>query len=98
MTKDTIPESRSRLAKLLADGRGGAQGAQAVASLSKRPSGASLGTIRVGAADNNIWFGWRVGIPTAAFKQLTWSDALVHADTLGLASIEASSSQKTSPE
>src|SRR5438105_1874061 len=77
---------------------GGAQNAPAVASLSKRPSGSSLGTIRVGAADNNIWFGWRVGIPTAAFKQLSWSEALVHADTLGVASVEASSMQKTSPE
>jgi type 1 glutamine amidotransferase/sugar phosphate isomerase/epimerase len=69
-----------------------------VVSLSKRPTGASLGTIRVGAADNNIWFGWRVGIPSAAFKQLSFSEALVHADTLGVATVEASSSQKTSPE
>src|SRR5437870_11401649 len=79
-------------------GRGGGQNQPAVASLSKRPSGSSLGTIRVGAADNNIWFGWRVGIPTAAFRQLTFSEALVKADTLGVASVEASSAQKVSPE
>src|SRR5882724_2106365 len=81
-----------------AGGRGGGRGAaqaQPVASLSKRPSGSSLGTIRVGAADNNIWFGWRVGIPSAAFKQLTFSEALVHADTLGVTNVEASSTQKT---
>ena len=30
------------------------------------PDRSSLGTIRVGAADNNIWFGWRVGVPTTA--------------------------------
>jgi len=78
-------------------GRGG-QAAPPVASLSQRPAGSSLGTIRVGAADNNIWFGWRVGIPTAAFKQLTWSDALAKADTLGVASIEVASTQRVSPE
>jgi type 1 glutamine amidotransferase/sugar phosphate isomerase/epimerase len=79
-------------------GRGGAAAGPPVASLSQRPSGSSLGTIRVGAADNNIWFGWRVGIPTAAFKQLTFSEALAKADTLGVASVEASSAQKVSPE
>src|SRR5215831_16694445 len=78
-------------------GRGG-QAAPPVASLSQRPSGSSLGTIRVGAADNNIWFGWRVGIPTAAFRQLSWSEALAKADTLGVASVEVSSGQKVSPE
>src|SRR6185369_4974701 len=31
-------------------------------------------------------------------KQLSWSEALMHADTLGVASVEVSSSQKTSPE
>ena len=42
----------------------------AVPSISQRPTGSSLGTIRVGASDNNIWFGWRVGVPTAALKPL----------------------------
>ncbi|HXB69837.1 MAG TPA: ThuA domain-containing protein [Candidatus Acidoferrales bacterium] len=79
------------------EGAGG-RGAQTVASISKRPSGSSLGMIRVGAADNNIWFGWHVGIPSAAFKQLTLSEALVHADTLAVTGVEASSMQKVSPE
>lgn len=79
-------------------GRGGGQNAPLVASISQRPPGSSLGTIRAGAADNNIWFGWRVGIPAAAFKQLTFSDALSKADTLGVTGVEASSSQKVSPE
>src|ERR1700730_16409799 len=78
-------------------GPGGGQNAPLVASISQRPPGSSLGTIRAGAADNNIWFGWRVGIPSAAFKQLTLSDALANADTLGVASGGASTSQMTHP-
>src|SRR5271165_2044130 len=58
---------------------------------------AGLGTIRLGASDN-LWFGWRVGIPSAAFKQLTFSEALVHADTLLVTCVEASSTQTVSPE
>jgi type 1 glutamine amidotransferase/sugar phosphate isomerase/epimerase len=57
-----------------------------------------LGTIRVGAADNNIWFGWHVGIPSADFRQLTLSDALAKADTLGVTGVEASSMQKLGPD
>ncbi len=76
----------------------GAPAAPAVPNLSLRPTGASLGTIRAGAADNNIWFGWHVGIPTAAFRQLTFSDALAKADTLGVTGVEAASSQRLSPE
>src|SRR6476659_3782633 len=79
-------------------GRGGAPAAPAVPNLSQRPTGASLGTIRIGASDNNIWFGWRVGIPSAAFRQLTWSEALTKADTLGVSGVEASSSQRVSAE
>ncbi len=75
-----------------------AQNAPPVPNLSLRPTGSSLGTIRAGAADNNIWFGWRVGIPTADFKQLTFSETLAKADTLGVTGVEASSSQKLSPE
>ena len=41
-----------------------------VPSISQRPTGASLGTIRVGAADDNIWFGWRVGVPSTAIARL----------------------------
>jgi type 1 glutamine amidotransferase len=75
--------------------RGGGQ--PQIVSVSVKPSGGSLGTIRLGAADERIWFGWRVGIPSAAFRQLTLSDAAAKADELGLGSIEASSSQKISP-
>ena len=72
------------------------RGAPPVPSISKRPP-AGLGTIRLGASDN-LWFGWRVGIPSAAFKQLTFSEALVHADTLLVTCVEASSTQTVSPE
>jgi type 1 glutamine amidotransferase len=80
-------------------GRGGAQpAAPAVPSLSQRPSGSSLGTIRVGAADNNIWFGWRVAIPAAEFKQLSFSEVLPKSDLLGVTGIEMTNTQRTSPE
>jgi hypothetical protein len=72
--------------------------APAVPSTSQRPTGSSLGTIRVGAADNNIWFGWRVAMPAAALKSLTFSEALARADVLSVASVEASSTQQVSPE
>ena len=79
-------------------GPGGGRGAQlpAVPSISKRPP-AGLGTIRLGAADR-LWFGWQVGIPSAAFKQLTLSEVLVQADTLLVTGVEASSTQTVSPE
>jgi type 1 glutamine amidotransferase/sugar phosphate isomerase/epimerase len=79
-------------------GRGGAQTGPAIPNLSLRPTGASLGTIRVGAADNNIWFGWHVGIATADFKQLTFAEAIVKSDLLGVTGVEASSSQRIAPE
>jgi len=78
-------------------GRGG-QNAPAIPNLSLRPTGASLGTIRVGAADEKIWFGWRVGIPAADFKQLTFAEAITKSDTLGVTGVEASSSQRIAPE
>ncbi|HKE25443.1 MAG TPA: ThuA domain-containing protein [Bryobacteraceae bacterium] len=78
-------------------GRGG-QNAPAIANLSLRPTGASLGTIRVGAADEKIWFGWRVGIPATDFKQLTFAEAITKSDTLGVTGVEASSSQRIAPE
>jgi len=77
-------------------GRGGNQ--PAVISQSVRPSGSSLGTIRLGAQDDKIWFGWKVGIPAAAFKNLTFAEAAVKADALGLGSIEGFDTQKISPE
>jgi len=81
-------------------GRGGAQqqAAPPVPSISQRPNGSSLGTIRGGAADNNIWFGWRVGMPAASIKGLTFSEALAKSDILSVTSVEASSTQITSPE
>jgi type 1 glutamine amidotransferase len=57
----------------------------AVPSISRRPNGTSLGTIRVGAADNNIWFGWRVAMPSIAIKGLTLSEALARADDYPIA-------------
>jgi hypothetical protein len=51
-----------------------------VPSISQRPSGASLGTIRVGAADEKMWFGWRVAMQAAAMKGMTLSDTLARAD------------------
>ncbi len=63
-----------------------------IPSISQRPSGASLGTIRIGAADNNIWFGWRVAMPANAIKGMTLSDVLARADApLGLAAVEVPS-------
>jgi type 1 glutamine amidotransferase/sugar phosphate isomerase/epimerase len=65
---------------------------QPVPSISQRPSGASLGTIRIGAADTNIWFGWRVAMPANAIKGMALSDVLARADApLGLAGVEAQS-------
>ena len=58
-----------------------------------RPTGSSLGTIRVGAADNNIWFGWRVGVPGAAIKSLTLSEMLPKVDVLSVANVEVSNTQ-----
>jgi sugar phosphate isomerase/epimerase/type 1 glutamine amidotransferase len=69
-----------------------------VPSISQRPTGAGLGTIRVGAADEKIWFGWRVGIPSTAIAGLTFSAALAKADTLSVSSVEAGGPQLTAYE
>jgi type 1 glutamine amidotransferase/sugar phosphate isomerase/epimerase len=79
-------------------GRGGSAAAPSVPSVSKRPNGGGLATIRMGAPDNNMWFGWRVALPTASFRGLTFSDALAKADVIPVASVEASSTQITSYE
>jgi type 1 glutamine amidotransferase/sugar phosphate isomerase/epimerase len=84
-------------------GRGGAGGrggpnVPAIPNLSQRPTGASLGTIRVGAADEKIWFGWHVGISSADFRQLTLAEAVVKSDLLGVTGVEASSTQRIAPE
>jgi type 1 glutamine amidotransferase/sugar phosphate isomerase/epimerase len=69
-----------------------------IPSLSMRPTGSSLGTIRVGAADRNIWFDWRVGVPGTAIKSLTLSEVLPKIDVLAVASVEVSSAQAVAPE
>jgi len=77
---------------------GAAQPPPQVPSISQRPTGSSLGTIRAGAADNTIWFGWRVAIPVSAFRQLTLSDALAKADIMSVTGVEASSRDTVSAE
>lgn len=69
-----------------------------VPSISQRPTGSSLGTIRVGASDNNIWFGWRVGIPSTSIRGLSFSEVLAKADILSVASVEVSSTHTVSAE
>ncbi|RZU29720.1 ThuA domain-containing protein [Edaphobacter modestus] len=46
----------------------------------------------------NHLLGWRVGIPSNAFRSLSFSEAAALADALGLSSIEGVSSQKVSPQ
>ena len=77
---------------------GVAQQAPQVPSVSKRPNGGGLATIRMGAPDNTMWFGWRVAAPMASLKGMTFSEALARADVWPVASVEASSSQITSFE
>jgi len=50
-------------------------------SASIRTNG-TLGTIRLGAADDGVWFGWNVGIPAAAFRKLAFSEAAAKACSL----------------
>ncbi|OLC76837.1 MAG: hypothetical protein AUH72_18410 [Acidobacteria bacterium 13_1_40CM_4_65_8] len=69
-----------------------------IPSISQRPTGSSLGTIRAGAADKNIWFDWRVGVPGTAIKSLTFSEVLPKVDLASVTSVEASSTQTVSPE
>jgi sugar phosphate isomerase/epimerase/type 1 glutamine amidotransferase len=69
-----------------------------VPSISQRPTGASLGTIRIGAADDKIWFGWRVGVPSTAIAGLTFSAVLARTDVLSVTSVEAVGTQITAAE
>jgi type 1 glutamine amidotransferase/sugar phosphate isomerase/epimerase len=69
-----------------------------VPSISQRPNGSSLSTIRGGASDDKIWFGWRVGVPSTAIAGLTFSAALAKSDVLGVTSVEAASTQITADE
>jgi hypothetical protein len=78
--------------------QGGPGGSPPVPSISKRPSGAELGTIRVAAQDENIWFGWRVAIPTNAFRGMTFSEAAARADVMSLANVEVSSAERVAVE
>jgi type 1 glutamine amidotransferase len=73
------------------------QPAPQVPSISRRP-GVSLGMIRIGASDNNLWFNWRIGVATASLKGMTVSDALVKTDVLPVAAVEVSNAQTTSFE
>ena len=69
-----------------------------IPSISQRPTGSSLGTIRAGAPDKNIWFDWRVGVPGTVIKGLTLSEVLPKADLASVTGVEASSSQIVSFE
>ena len=75
-----------------------APSAPPVPSISERPTGSSLGTIRAGAADNNIWFGWRVAMPSTAIQGLTLSQALAKADINAVTGVVAMSTQTISYE
>ena len=86
------------VAQTAPQGGRGAQNNPPAGAASVRPPGSSLGTIRLGAQDEKIWFGWHVGIPATAFRGLTFSDAAAKADALGLGSIEGFDTQKVSPE
>jgi type 1 glutamine amidotransferase len=87
------------LAAATVDAQQGRQGGPPpVPSVSKRPSGAELGTIRVAAQNDTIWFGWRVAIPTQAFKGMTFSEAAAKADVMSFANVEVSSAQQVAFE
>lgn len=94
------PAAQGGQAQGVGGGRGGANTPQApqVPSVSRRPNGGGLATIRMGAPDNNMWFGWRVAAPMASLKGLTFSDALARADVWPVASVEASNAQITAFE
>ncbi len=79
-------------------GQGGGQAAQAVPSKSVRPTGSSLGTIRIGAQDNNMWFGWHVAVPATAFKGQTYSEAAAKSDAIAVANTVGSSAVRVSYE
>src|SRR5262245_7736261 len=66
-------------------------------SASVRPSGGSLGRIRLGASDP-LWFNWQIAMPSQSFPQMTIAEAAAKADALGLGSIAGSSSQRVAVE
>ena len=55
----------------------------------------TAGTVRIAV---NMLLGWRVGIYTNVFPELTFSESATHADALGLGSLGADSDQKVSPQ
>src|SRR5262249_3142414 len=65
--------------------------------LSVRPSGSSLGRIRLGAADP-LWFNWYVALPGSAVEGKTFVEAAAQADALGLGTIVGSEVQTVAPE
>jgi type 1 glutamine amidotransferase len=102
---DATPNPRSTEGGALAPPRGQttpaptpAQAPAPVPSISERPTGSSLGTIRAGAQDNNIWFGWRVATPSTAIQGLTLSQALAKADINAVTGVVATSTQTVSFE
>ncbi len=86
------------------EGRGGRQGggsgsAAQVPSISKKPVGSELATIRVAAENKDLWFGWRVAIPTDAIKgTTTFSEGAAKADAMIMANVEVSSGQQVAFE
>jgi type 1 glutamine amidotransferase len=75
-----------------------APSAPSVPSISERPTGSSLGTIRAGAQDNNIWFGWRVATPSTGIRGLTFSQALAKADSNAVTGVVAMATHTVSFE
>jgi len=55
----------------------------------------TAGTVRIAV---NMLLGWRVGIYTNVFPELTFSESATHADALGLGSLGGDSDQKVSPQ
>src|SRR5262245_46204397 len=77
---------------------GGAQQAQQVPTKSRRVAGSSLGFIRIGASDQNMWFGWNIGVPASVYKGLTYSEALEKLDLATVANTIGSPNVKVSYE
>src|SRR4029077_9495016 len=50
------------------------------------------------AQDNNIWFGWRVAMPTNAIKGLTFSEVVAKAEAMSVPNVEVSSAQQVAFE
>ena len=55
----------------------------------------TAGTVRIAV---NTLLGWRVGIYTNVFPELTFAESATHADALGLGSLGCDSGQRVSPQ